>query len=450
MILMTGVAHTDVPCDFQPDGDVDGLDLSWFVINCSGNCINCTLWQIADNLGRIENIENEFKDVPVHSEITHVQPMTGIVFWASSGHTQTDSIQLEYSYMKYDDIVKNKDQFNWQAVDGLLDQVASRGHQAILRFYYVYPGNQTTVPQYIKNSDGYEETKGQSEGGTTWFPDWSFDELQSFTLDFYTCFAERYDHDPRIAFLQVGFGLWAEYHIYDGPMKLGETFPSKAFQTTFIRHMGNTFDTLLWNISIDAADSDVTPFAGDPELLIANFGLFDDSFMHETHHEYNADCFDFFNYQERYHHSPVGGEFSYFSNHDQEHALDPNGPHAIPFEQMAAQYHVSYMIGNDQPEYQPMSRIAEAGKATGYKFRVTSFKVSSSQAKITIENAGIAPIYYNAYVAVNGVRSSESLKGLLPGQSKEYTVNSGGSFPLLTIESDRLVPGQRIEVEANL
>lgn len=406
--------------------------------------------------------ENDFLDISVKSSITHVQPMTGIVLWTDSNNRQTDAIQLEYAYMKYSDIISRKGQYNWQSVDDLLDEVASRGHQGILRFYYVEPGDDpTTVPQYIKKSDGYNETQGMSEGEVTWFPDWSFAELRAFTLDFYKRFAERYDGDPRLAFLQVGFGLWAEYHIYSGPMTLGKTFPSKAFQADFIRHMDKVFKTLRWNISIDAAESNVGPFSDEPELLNRHLGLFDDSFLHKTHHEYNADCFKFFDYQERHKTAPMGGELSYYTyeddpnpdldvNHDQIHALDPNGPHGIPFEQLAAQYHISYMIGNDQPKYQLMPRIEEAGMATGYKFKVTSFKASSSQSKVVVQNIGIAPIYYDAYPTVNGVRATASLKGLLQGESKEHSIPSGGETPALTIECDRLVPEQTIEFEADL
>ena len=89
----------------------------------------------------------------------------------------------------------------------------------------------------------YKETRGKSEGKTTTFCDWSHAELKRFTLDFYTKFAQRYDKDPRLAYLETGFGLWAEYHIYDGPMKLGKTFPDKKFQAQFVRqlNMSGTF-----------------------------------------------------------------------------------------------------------------------------------------------------------------------------------------------------------------
>lgn len=394
--------------------------------------------------------DGEFKEIPLKSEITSVQPMTGIVLWTDSDVGKTDAIQLEYAYMKYNAVVQKRDQYDWDAVDNLLTQVAARGHQAILRFYFVYPGDQTTVPKYIKDSSDYNETKGSSEGLTTWFPDWSSTELKSFTLDFYEAFAQRYDGDPRLAFLQVGFGLWAEYHIYDGPLTLGRTFPSKAYQAQFIRNMDTVFDVLPWSISIDAMDGARTPFEADQDLLEIDFGLFDDSFLHETHSEYNAECFNFFEYQARVNTAPMGGELSYYSDYDQKHALDANGPYGTSFEKLAAQYNITYMIGNDQPDYQSLARIQSAGMATGYKFQVKAFQASATQAKITVKNTGIAPIYFDAYVAVNGKRSSASLKGLMPGTSEEFQVESGGEQPTLAIECDRLVTGQEIEFDAQL
>ena len=65
-------------------------------------------------------------------------------------------------------------------------------------------------------------------------------------------------------------------------------------------------------------------------------------------------------------------------------------------------------------------------------------------------NAGVAPIYFEAFPTVNGVRSQTSLKGLLPGQARQFTIAAGGTDPALTIESDRLVPGAAHRVRGGL
>jgi hypothetical protein len=393
--------------------------------------------------------DERFVSVPLQSRITHVQPMTGIVFWSTSEHNRTDAIQLEYSYMKYGDVVSDRGRYDWSPMDRLLAQVAARGHQAIVRFYFVYPGQPTTVPRYIKALTDYQETQGKSEGKPTGFADWSHAELKRFTLEFYEKLAQRYDADPRLAFLETGFGLWAEYHIYDGPMRLGKTFPDKAFQADFARHLSRIFHKTPWLISVDAAEDSRAPFASDGDLLKLPFGVFDDSFLCQQHARENEPNWNVMG-RERWQRAPAGGEFSYYTRHDQQLALAPTGPHGIPFEQAAAAFHITFMIGNGQPQYQPMSRISAAGMACGYRYRIRAFEASPSRSRVQVANTGVAPIYHDAYLAVNGVRAGTSLKGLLPGQSRTDEIASGGAAPKLTIECDRLVPGQVIQFEADL
>jgi len=395
----------------------------------------------------------DFDRVPLKSEVENVQPMTGIVLWNTNGRSITakDKIQLEYSYMLYNDVCKEQGVYDWTPMDKLLEQVASRGHQAIVRFRYSYVGQQCAVPDYIKAWPGYEEMSGKSEGRTTYFPDWRCEELQRFHLEFHKKFAERYDTDPRLAFVQTGFGLWAEYHIYDGPCKIGRTFPSKEFQETFFREMQNYFKETTWSISIDAADSFYSPLKAKKELLDITFGNFDDSFMHETHHEYNRDCWLFFG-EDRYKIAPRGGEFSYYSDFDQKHCLDVEGMYGRTFESQVAEYHMTYILGNDQPGYQTMDRIKEASMSMGYKFEIKDYRVKGDEAAVLITNIGVAPIYRDAYVEVGGVKGEYSLKNLMPGEEVWIHFKGTGisAQTVPEIVCDHLVPGQKIEYAADI
>lgn len=338
-----------------------------------------------------------FTTVSLKSTIDSVQPMTGIVFWtenASALNNLGDTVQLEFSYMLFSDIVQQQGEYDWQVVEDLLDEVASREHQTILRFRYTYPGyTEVSVPDYIANAADYNLMIDKVEGQDTFLPDWSNTALQDFTLQFFADFADRYDNDPRLAMLQVGFGSYAEYHLYDGPVSLGSNFPSKTFQESFFETMIASFNTTQWSISIDAANDEYTPIADNTNIKDANFGLFDDSFMHETHStsdtEYNRAYWLFFG-TDRYQSSMLGGEFSYYSDYDQQNVLTlPNGPWGRTFESFAEQYNISYIIGNDQYGYQSAARIKEASMATGYKFNIDSFTASTTQSKVTISNTGM-------------------------------------------------------------
>ncbi|WP_058833906.1 hypothetical protein [Luteimonas abyssi] len=399
--------------------------------------------------------------VPLQATIDRVQPMTGIVLWndnVSALNALGDDVQLEFAYFKYSDVVQSPGTYDWSAVEARLASAAARGHPMILRFHDTYPGHtQVSIPAYVDAASDHTASYVQVEGQTTFVPDWRSATLRAFILEFYTRFAERYDLDPRIAFLQTGFGSYAEYHLWAGPLTLGHTFPSKAFQQQFLEHLDDAFVETSWSVSIDAASSTYSPFSAVPSLRQQRFGVFDDSFMHENHsatnQEYNRASWLFFGDQ-RYLTSPAGGELNYYSDYDQANVLNlPNGAWGRSFESFVEQYRISYMIGNDQPLFQPLARIRQAAMATGYAFRITALSSNGECVELAVRNEGVAPIYYDAWPAVDGQRIGPSLKGLAPGAEQAGAGCIGphtGTALQVGIESDRLVPGQQIQFNASL
>lgn len=390
----------------------------------------------------------DFVTVPLERKITKVAPMTGIVFWDTSPHNGSDAISLEFFYAGYADIATADGRLDWTGFDRRLDAIASRGHQAIVRFQDTYPGRETTVPAFLKAKPDYRETRAASEGKPTSFPDWSNPEWKAFHSKFFEEFVKRYDRDPRLAFLEVGFGLWAEYHIYDGPFEPGKTFPDFEYQATFLKRMHEWCEDLPWMISVDAADRKIAPFRNSPELKSLNFGVFDDSFMCIQHARENELNWNFFG-RDRFERFPAGGEFSFYTDDDQRLALAKNGPHGESFEKAAARFHLTFIMGDTQTRFQPMERIKSASMACGYRFRIDKFETKPGRSKVTIRNVGIAPIYRSAFPAIDGVRGSFDLKRLLPGESKTVEIDAGGPNAMLSIECDHLVKGQRIPFEAD-
>jgi len=402
--------------------------------------------------------------VALDQHITHVQPMTGLVLWTthSSHEKYKDVISLEYSYCLPCRVVTGKKdgvvQYDWTYFEDILNDISSRGHQAVVRFRYEYPGNRevdgiagsTAVPQYIKDLPDYNETKFTNDDGQTYYADWSNQELQWFTKQFYTDFAARYNNDARIAFMEVGFGHWSEYHIYGTGLKLGTNFPTKEYQTEFLKHVDNVF-TLPWAISIDASSTYYTPIIKSSELMALGFGLFDDSFMHKDHEgDYNEECWDEIGQGTRWQKGVCGGEISYYKSSDQKNFLNPDGMYGHTWEEQAAKYHITFMISNDAPgsKYATVERFKEAALASGYKFQVTKCATSDSLTAVYITNSGVAPIYYDAYVTIKNQRAEQSLINLLPGETWRLTfpfkLNNAAD---LHIECDHLLNGQSIEFE---
>lgn len=423
------------------------------------------------------------RSVALNKEIETLEPMKGIVFWPDQAKSQKDlqsAISLEFSYCLPCAVVTGKTgdkiNYDWSSFEKLLDDIKSRGHQAIVRFRIEYPSatitnapnctegvkGATAVPNYFLTNSNYLETFSENPGGDgpTYYADWSSTALQSFYKQFYADFAAKYDKDPRIAFVQAGFGHWAEYHIYGTKLKLGTNFPSKDYQSEFLTHLDTLFIETPWSISIDAADNSYSPIAGNKSLLALKFGLFDDSFMHKEHDISQGDGDNEKNWQaigkDRWQTSPAGGEISYYEDKDQKEFLNPAGLYGVTWEKAAEKYHMTYIIGNDAPEgkFATKSRVYEASSYAGYKFEVTGFAVNKISAAVRVKNIGIAPLYHNAYVTVNGVRSDKSLKGLLPSEEATFTVAGlkigDSETPKLTITGDKLLKDAIIPYKASL
>lgn len=414
-------------------------------------------------------LEEGFSRVNVTSEVTSVQPMTGLVLWSTYMARQryAEVITLEFQYCLPSCVVTGKVdgkiQYDWSYLENILDGMKASNHQAVLRFRYEYPNNSevdsenrgsTAVPQYIKDMPEYSETYNKNAGGDgpTYYADWTNDELKWFTKQFYTDFAERYNNDPRIAFVEVGFGHWSEYHIYGTRLKLGENFPSHEYQKEFLLHLNDVLD-IPWAISIDAADSGYTPIVADNELMSLRFGLFDDSFMHE-HHEikqgdgYNERCWQAIGKETRWQTGVCGGEISYYTSNDQRNFLNPEGMYGWTWEDASAKYHLTFTIANDATGgiYGTVDRFREAGMAVGYTFEVMNVRTNGEETRLAVTNTGIAPIYRDAYFAIGDVQSSTSLCTVLPNDTVEITIPIGfNDSDSLIIVSPHILPTQKIE-----
>ena len=107
----------------------------------------------------------EWKEVSVPGRITHVQPMTGLVLWKdqarqlNSKYGQT--IQLEFAYLLPNKVVKGCKQdgtiqYDWAPFEALLNDIASRKHQAVIRVRYENPDNDE-VNDSVKGSTAVPE-----------------------------------------------------------------------------------------------------------------------------------------------------------------------------------------------------------------------------------------------------------------------------------------------------
>ena len=126
--------------------------------------------------------------------------------------------------------------------------------------------------------------------------------------------------------------------------------------------------------------------------------------------------------------------------------------YGVTWEQASAKYHITFMIANDAPggQYGTAGRFKEASMACGYHFALTGLYVNDNSTAAVITNTGIAPIYRDAYLAVDKVRSTTSLKGLMPGDTCLVYIDKVTDGRDVTIESDYILSTQTIQFDADL
>ena len=153
---------------------------------------------------RPAELDDSYAPVSIQSKVDAVQPSTGLVLWSDNARERNaaygKSISLEYAYCLPCKVVTGKEngeiRYDWSSFESWLRDVASRKHQAVVRFRYEYPGERsvdgnpgtTAVPAYIKALEDYNETFYENEDGPTWYSDWTNKELQWFTKQFYADF----------------------------------------------------------------------------------------------------------------------------------------------------------------------------------------------------------------------------------------------------------------------
>jgi len=440
-------------------------------------------------------------DIDLSHSVTQVEPLKGLVFFqdlaASKDTDYNGAISLEFLYCLPSDVVTGKSgetvTYDWTNFETKLDDIKSRNHQAIVRFRYEHPGQNAAIPQYIRDLAGYSPTTFTlpDETTPTEYVDWANSEIQWFSKQFLTDFATKYDSDPRIGFIQLGFGHWSEYHIYGNTnFALGVNFPTKEYQAEYFTRANTVFLKTPYSFSISVGDGSYAPGPTDATFRENTFGLFDDSFMHETH-EISSNEDDGWN--EKLHNAvkylgtneastplrwtkaPIGGEISYYTSTDQHNFLSPDGMYGTTWAAASAKYHITYMFANDvlDGSYGSVTSVTNAGKIVGYSLQISKYKRLGEVITVTVKNNGIAPMYHEVFVEIvqstdsvaptstdariagrntEITKSTTSIIHLLPGASADVTITlSQPSLPVIDVQlsSPKLYEGQYIPYYAD-
>lgn len=346
---------------------------------------------------------------------------------------------LEFNTLPYSALVKGYDDFDWQPLEALLDDIASRGHQAVLRIYLEYPGRTGVIPEFLikdglkihaylnTNTDPFPPALVET-------PDYEDQNLRRSLKNFINAFGRKYDGDPRLGFVTAGLlGTWGEWHTYPR----SELFASKAVQIEVMEAYEAAFKLTPVLLRYPAGD-DTFQKAKNADRP---FGYHDDSFAWATLHTGKDGDEWFFmtalaaagaDAEAKWKTEPIGGEIrpeAWGKVFDER----PGDPTIQDIRTCVETTHASWLLDSGMFETPPNGdrvRRAEAiVRAMGYDFHCPKVIIGAVAAgtvsvRLEIVNRGVAP-FYSDWKGEWGLLSdgrvartaecSGTLLGLLPG-----------------------------------
>ncbi len=333
-------------------------------------------------------------------------PLKGFVPFDYS--TTTFPHSLEWFYIPVSDVQTGMNTFQWSALESRLNAISGRGHQAVFRFYYDYPGLSTGVPQFLIDSGltmrYYNEPADL--GGAGYSPDYSNQTFRTSMQNFIRAFGTKYDGDPRIGFITLGLlGFWGEWHTWPYDEDTSDGRPNWNIPNTVYTEVLTAFDTYFNKTQLCVRE----PKSGVPNAG-ADIGYHDDSFGYATLSAANGGQDWSFvqklinlNQQNKWRTNCIGGEIyppdqaTIFSGTPWQGSTNQSWSACL------SEAHPTWMICDRMKSYtgNTLANAKTAAKQMGYDFRVITAYYDNIPASaplylgIDIKNIGIAPFYYD-------------------------------------------------------
>ena len=160
--------------------------------------------------------EPEDNDEVTLEEIDDVlpNPFKGFAPWIGNNNPVYE-VKLQQATFGWRDLEPIKGQYNWSRLERNWGDIAQTGKRVGFRVAAEIPGSgQNDTPQWLIDQ-GVAMRPYSIDGMDGFAPDWDDSLFLAAHHDFIHALGQRYDNDPRIAWIDIGsYGFWGEWHVW--------------------------------------------------------------------------------------------------------------------------------------------------------------------------------------------------------------------------------------------
>jgi hypothetical protein len=336
---------------------------------------------------------------------------------------------MEFNYLLLSKLVVGEGKYDWSPLEALLNDIASRNCQTVVRIAMEYPGNKEGIPQYLVDAGlkviAWNNTNNAplppAESRT---PDYEDPRLRKMLRDFIQAFGAKYDGDPRIGFICIGLlGTWGEWHTFPR----NDLWASKAVQAEVMDAYEAAFRKTKLLHRYPAKEGHYAQADNSARRM----GYHDDSFNWATLDTGRKEDDWFFvpalkaaGVLDKWKTQPIGGEIrpeTWGKIFDADHG----NPQIQDFGLCVQETHASWMLDTGMFQEAPSdfrkSRATRNVRRMGYEFTVQAATLALSgqslNVKAELRNLGVAPFYYDWPVEFGMLNSSGKLVKTARGSS---------------------------------
>jgi len=176
-------------------------------------------------------------------------PFKGFAPWVGNDNPVYE-VKLQEATYSWSEIEPNEGVYNWARLEKDWGNIAQTGKRVGFRISAAIPGSgHDDTPQWLIDK-GVRMRPYSIDGETGLAPDWDNPEFLAAHHNFITALGNRYDKDPRVAWIDIGsYGFWGEWHVY-----LNDSLA--ATQSTKKRILDDYFEAFPTKVKVIAFDDD--------------------------------------------------------------------------------------------------------------------------------------------------------------------------------------------------